>query len=152
MQLEDSFVVAMPPAAVWAYLLDAAAVAACVPGMVMASVEIVERQRVFTGTAQMQMGGSALRVPTRVEWLEQAPPRGGRLRAEATVAGYQLAGYGTIDLEEAAEGATRFSWSVEIDVPAALQDNPMTAQMMTLLTTRFIASFFTCLRARLEVV
>lgn len=152
MQLGDSFVVAAPPATVWALLLDATTIATCVPGIVPESLEIVEPQRVFTGTAQLQLGSSALHFPTRIEWLEQVPPRRGRLRAEATVAGYELAGNGTIVLEEGADGATRFSWTVEMVVPPEFVDNPMATQMATLFAKRFIKAFFTCLRARLEVV
>ena len=118
------------------------------------SVEILEPGKAFGGTARVGVGSLEVEFPARVEWVEQHALEGGRLRALAEVAGYEIAGEGTLSLADAeatADGppGTHVTWSATVVLPEALAQNPVSAQMVKTVAGRFIKNFFECIQTRL---
>lgn len=150
MEFQDTVVLAAPRTAVWAFLLDPYELGACLPGL--EKVEILEPDRVFGGTATLNVAGGSFQLPARVEWVERDAMRGGRLRALTEMAGHPIEGNGVIELEDAPEGGTQLFWTAGIVVPEAFRGNPMLLQIAQGVARQFIEAFFKCIQAKLEAV
>jgi len=122
----------------------------CLPGL--EKVEVYEPNRVFGGTATLNVAGGSVQLPARVEWVERDAQRGGRLRALTEVAGHAIEGDGVIKLEDTSEGGTELFWTAGVIVPPALSSNPMLLQIAQGIAAQFIKAFFSCVQAKLEMV
>lgn len=150
MEFQDTVVLTAPRAAVWEFLLDPYELGECLPGV--EKVEIFEPNRVFGGTATLNVGGGSVQLPARVEWVEREVMRGGRLRALTEVAGHPIEGDGVIELEDTPQGGTQLNWRAVVVVPEAFAGNPMLLQVARGVATQFINAFFHCIQAKLEAV
>lgn len=150
MEFQDTVVLAAPRSAVWEFLLDPYELGECLPGL--EKVEVFEQDRVFGGTATLNVAGSNVQFPARVEWVERDNRRGGRLRALIEVAGHPIEGDGVIKLEDTAEGGTELFWKAGVVVPPAFSSNPMLLQIAQGVASQFIKAFFRCVQAKLEKV
>lgn len=150
MQFNDTVVLAASRDRVWQALNNPQEIGRCIPGM--ESVEVYEEGRAFGGQASIKVGSSALTFPARLTWIEKNAPHGGRLKAAAVLAGHDFEGQGKVILDENEDGQTTLSWQVDVVVPDALANNPLTAQMARMFATRFLKGFFECVEAFLASV
>ena len=150
MQFSDVVNIGAPRERVWTVLMDPYTIGPCVPGLT--DVEVYDGGTSFGGQASIRMGSTALTFPTRVTWVEQNAPQGGRLLASAVLAGYEIEGRGNIVLAEGETGETALAWDAAVIMPAKLAENPIMVQMVRMFATRFIEGFFQCVQARLETV
>lgn len=150
MEFNDTVLLAASRERVWQALNDPQEIGRCIPGL--DTVEIYDDGRAFGGQASIKVGSSALTFPARISWVEQDAPHGGRLRAAAVLAGYDVEGQGAVTLEENQDGETTLTWQADVVIPEELADNPLLAQMARMFATRFLQGFFQCVQARLASV
>lgn len=150
MDFSDEVIIDVPRQRVWDLLNDSQSLAGCIPGL--SEVEVYDGGSAFGGTAQLELGSRALRFPARVAWVERNVPDGGKLRASATLAGFQIEGDGTVSVREHDPGATRLSWMATVTIPESLADNPLLLQMARAFAARFVKGFFECVQSRLKSV
>ena len=148
MEFADTIRVSAPRRRVWSFLSDPHALGGCIPGL--DQVEIFEPDGAFGGTATFQLGSRELRVPARVEWGEQEPPRRGRLHAAIELNGLVTQVDGDVSLQAVAAQETEISWRAQVDVPEALASNTMLVSIGQNMALRFIKTVLECLQERLE--
>jgi uncharacterized protein len=147
MELAGDIGVAAPRQQVWDFLADTVQLSSCLVGLETA--EIIGEGSGFTGVATISLGSQQLRFPTRVEWIRQQPPDGGRLSALARLGSLHVAGEGTIDLEDAGSG-TLVRWQIAVALPDSLQENAMLNQAARGVAATVVRGFFACLQQRLN--
>ena len=137
-----------PSQRLWAGLNDVAILAGCVPGLV--AYTILEPGRRFSGTAEINLGGNQITIPTEVHWLHLADGRGA-LAAQAAVVGHPVLCAGEVVLAPAGEdGQAVLHWTAQLTLPAALNENSLMRQMIGSLAARYLRAFWECLKATLE--
>ena len=129
---------------------DPEAMGSCVPGM--QEVEVFDGGLSFGGKARLKLGATSISFPARVSWLERTLPDGGRLRASATLMGYEIEGETAVWLKRDGGGGTIFSWQVDVAIPEQLASSAILLQVAHTLAARFVEDFFRCVKARLESV
>lgn len=117
--VEQRFDVRAPRADVWAFLVDAAQVAACMPGVEDFEAAGDDRYRVRMG---MKVGPIKARFDGEVAFVDKQPPASMRLRLEGkdTITASKIRMTGTIELAETEAGAVTVTARGEVDVLGAL--------------------------------
>lgn len=147
MDLADGVIVAASRQQVWDFLADADQLSSCLQGFEAA--ETIAGDRGFAGSATITFGSQVLRFPTRVEWIHQQPPDGGRLRALAQIGSHEVSGEGTIELVDTGSG-TGVHWQIAVAFPGSLQENAMLSQLARNVASVVVRGFFSCLQERLN--
>lgn len=147
MDMADGVTVAASRQQVWDFLADAEQLSSCLQGFEAA--ETIAGGRGFAGLATIALGSQVLRFPTRIEWIQQQPPDGGRLRALAKIGSHEVTGEGTIELVDTGSG-TGVHWQIAVAFPGSLQENAMLNQLARNVAAAVVGGVFSCLQERLD--
>lgn len=148
MQITGSVDFAASRTLVWTYIATPENVSACTPSL--ETWRTLEPGRVYELLLTRPLNGRhRMAIPVTVEWHHIAPPNQLHIRFAAQVGSRLINARGKMNLasDGDADAATTLNFVLEIDT-----DNSMVTQMVSNLAPRFIDNFFTCLKARLEVV
>jgi len=114
-RVEERFVVAAPPEAVWAFLLDPKRLAPCIPGC--DELEVVD-DRTYRLRLTVKVGFLSTRQDVRMEIVETDPPR--RLisegRGEDARLGSRVEVRSSLELAPAGDGATAVAYASDVTV------------------------------------
>lgn len=119
MILEGKFVVAVPPAKAWDFLLDINQFSSCMPG-----IEQVTQidERTFDGTIGASVGPISGKFSFRSTILESTPPKEMRVRTEGkdSVTASTLIADVAIVLEETVASHTELSYHATVEIKGRL--------------------------------
>ncbi len=146
MHLEGTVTINAPRLQVWAYLTDPHKVSECAPGV--ESVEIIEPNKTFRGTASIGFGTVKARFVGDVEWLELAAPERAKMKAHGTAPGSAADVISEMSLSDLPGGATQLHWTADISIVGQLAS--LAARLMGTVSQKLTGVFFDCVRKKIE--
>ncbi len=148
MQIEKSFTVRAPAAAVWKFLTDPARVAGCLPG---AAITRQVDEKTYGGTMTVKVGPvtAGYRGTMRFERLDAAARE-----AEIVASGQETRGKGGADMRMTSRVVERTPGETEVTVVSAVNVVGILAQfgrgMIQDVSDRLFEKFTECMRRQLE--
>src|SRR4029079_16017082 len=112
MHLKGNVTINAPRRQVYEFLTDPNQVSQCAPGV--ESVEIIEPNKRFRGTASIGFGTVKARFVGDVEWVELVAPDRAKMKAHGSAPGSAADVVSEMILTEAEGGATLLSWTADI--------------------------------------
>ena len=137
MDLQNSFVVPADIDTAWKTLLDVEAIAPCMPG---ATLETVDGDA-FTGSVKVKLGPVKATFKGKVELVDLDPPNGYRIQGEGEggIAGFAKGG-AKVTLSEAEGGQTLLRYDVEAQVGGKLMQ--MGSRLIDSVSKKLADEFF----------
>ena len=146
MHLEGNVTINAPRLQVWGYLTDPHKVSECAPGV--ESVEIIEPNKTFRGTASIGFGTVKARFVGDVEWLELVAPDRAKMKAHGTAPGSAADVVSEMSLSDLPGGATQLHWTADISIVGQLAS--LAARLMGTVSQKLTGVFFDCVRKKIE--
>lgn len=145
MDFAGSVSIAAPRQAVWDFLLDFEALAACGPGV--ESVEPMADGR-YRVNARLGLGFIAARFAIDLEPGAVEPPDHATIHGRGEAPGSQVEGRAEMRLSGPPEGPTEIDWHAEVELFGSLAG--VGARLVESAAGRIIDEAFDCVRSRLE--
>lgn len=145
MDFAGSVSIAAPRQAVWDFLLDFEALAACGPGV--ESVEPLADGR-YRVNARLGLGFIAARFAIDLAPGEVEPPNRAAINGRGEAPGSQVEGRAEMRLSGPPEGPTEIGWHAEVELFGSLAG--VGARLVESAAGRIIDEAFDCVRSRLE--
>jgi len=146
MHLQGTVTINAPRAQVYEFLTDPNQVSQCAPGV--ESVEILEPNKRFRGTASIGFGTVKARFVGDVEWLELVAPERAKMKAHGSAPGSAADVISEMILSDAPAGATLLTWTADITIVGQLAS--LAARLMGTVSQKMTAVFFDCARKKIE--
>jgi carbon monoxide dehydrogenase subunit G len=147
MKLEGEVTIQAPREKVWDFLLDIEGMSECVPGL--ESIEAVEPDRVYRATASVGLGTVKVRFDADVEWLELERPNRAVMKGHGTAPGSAGDATAEMVLSDGPEGSTRLTWWADVMISGTIAS--LASRLMGSVTNKLTASFFDCVKEKIEV-
>jgi len=146
MHLQGNVTINAPRPQVYQFLTDPNQVSQCAPGV--ESVEIIEPNKRFRGTASIGFGTVKARFVGDVEWLELVPPERAKMKAHGGTTGSAADVISEMTLSDLPAGATQLHWTADITIVGQLAS--LAARLMGTVSQKMTGVFFDCVRKKIE--
>lgn len=130
---------------VWNFLIDPHKATECAPGL--QSVEVIDDSH-FKCTVRAGIGMIRGNFNFDVKWANLEEPTHAEMVANGNAAGSAVQMNSTLDLEDAAEGATLMKWTANVRVSGKLAG--VGGRLMNPVADRMTKDIFSCIRSKLE--
>jgi uncharacterized protein len=146
MHLQGNVTINAPRTQVYEFLTDPNQVSQCAPGV--ESVEIIEPNKKFRGTASIGFGTVKARFTGDVEWLELVAPERAKMKAHGGAQGSAADVISEMVLSDLPGGATQLHWTADITIVGQLAS--LAARLMGTVSQKMTGAFFDCVRKKIE--
>ncbi len=146
MKFNGTATINTPRERVWAFLTDATAVSACVPGL--EDLDIIMPQEHFKATAMVGFGSMQLKFTTDVHWLQLKAPESATMTVHAEGSGSTVDLTAQMKLTKTEEEATVLDWEADVTIVGQFANFP--APMMQNMMHSLTGMFFRCVQQNIE--
>ena len=146
MNFKGTVTIKAPREKVWHFLTTPEELTHCAPGL--ESLDVVAPNERFRAVASVGFGAVKARFVADAEWLDLDPPNYAGMKVHGKAPGSAVDVKSEMQLSDGADGATVLDWSADVTVVGAIAS--LAARLMGSVAQKLTASFFDCVRARIE--
>ena len=146
MKFEGNVTINAPQEKVWSGLTDPNLVSQCAPGL--QSMEIVVPDKQFNVVAGVAFGPVKVTFNVVVDWVDRDRPNFASVKAHGTAPGSAVDVSSGMRLTGNPNNTTDLDWTADVVVVGSIAS--MASRMMGGLTKKLSASFFDCIKAKIE--
>lgn len=146
MNFKGTVTINAPREKVWRFLTDPQELTQCAPGL--ESLEVITPNERFRAVASVGFGAIKATFTADAEWIDVDPPNQARMKVHGKAPGSAVDATSQMKLSDGADGATVLDWSADVTIIGAIAS--LAARLMGTVTQKLTASFFDCVRKRIE--